>query len=217
MRQAGMSDDESGRKGSEVSALARGIRLDLVIAVCALLVSSLATAASWWQTRVIQQQLSAQVWPYVSAAVSMNDDVVQITLENDGLGPAVLRNASISIDGKMMPSYVDLLHAILGPHMLRRVPKGEKVSLTISASSPGSVLRVSDPVVVFSLRSKHFAAPFLRGLARGTTRVCYCAIVPDTCWNSDSTKHDPQPVPSCPEITGDLLHQSADILFDRSY
>jgi hypothetical protein len=170
-----MTGEDRGPARSAIAALARSVRLDLVIAACALLVSSLATAASWWQTRVIQQQLSAQVWPYVSVSAGMNNDVVQFTVENDGLGPAVIRNASISVDGKMQPSFIAVMHAIVGPNMVRRKPRGERIALAISSVSPGSVLRVGDPLVVFSLTSKHFARPFLLGLARADTRICYCA------------------------------------------
>jgi hypothetical protein len=209
-----VTSDERG----EVSTLARGVRLDLVIAVCALLVSSLATAASWWQTRVIQQQLSAQVWPYVSTSAGIDHDVAQVSVTNDGLGPAIIRSATITVDGKRQRDFIAVMHAILGPGIVRRKPRGEHIALSMSETGPGSVLRVGDPFVLFSLTSKHFAAPFIRGFARVNTRICYCAIVPDTCWIQDSnTSQDPQPVHSCPQIADDLLHVSTDALFTNNF
>jgi hypothetical protein len=52
-----MDDDERKTNG----AIGRAIRSGLIIAVCALAVSALATTANWWQTRVIAQQLGAQI------------------------------------------------------------------------------------------------------------------------------------------------------------
>ena len=71
----------------EVSKVVRGVRLDLTIAVCALLISTLAAGASWWQarvlqaqTRVLEDQLGAQVWPYVSVSEGINNDTVAISV-----------------------------------------------------------------------------------------------------------------------------------------
>jgi len=41
----------------------RGLRYDAIIAVSALLISAIASAAVVYQTHVISQQFSATVWP----------------------------------------------------------------------------------------------------------------------------------------------------------
>jgi hypothetical protein len=200
--------NDSGDGGRQIASLARGVRLDLVIAVCALLVSSLATAASWWQTRVIQQQLSAQVWPYLEVDETIESDTVRVTLANNGLGPAIVRSIVVSVDGKAQTGTLDYLHAILGPHILKRVPKGQHIALGIDAMSAGSVIRAGDSLPFFSLTSRHFAPLVLRAYSRSEFHTCYCAIVPGTCWQQDSNSAgDPEPVSSCPEIAGDFMHQ----------
>jgi hypothetical protein len=205
-----------GDTEAEVASLARGVRLDLVIAVCALLVSSLATAASWWQTRVIQQQLSAQVWPYVSVSEGISNDTVSIDVDNDGLGPAILRSAELRVDGRPV-DFIGALHAILGPNVIARVPHGERISLNLSSGTPGTVLRPSQTYNVFALTSKRFARSFLLGSKRGAFRICYCSILPDTCWMFDSSSTgDPEKRAACPEIKTDLLHAPvATELFSR--
>jgi hypothetical protein len=60
------ADESDGARARE----SRVFRLDLVIAICALIVSALATTASWWQSRIVAQQLSSQVWPYLSVQTS---------------------------------------------------------------------------------------------------------------------------------------------------
>ena len=197
--------------------LSKVVRLDLVIAVCALLISSLATAASWWQTRaswqqtkIIEQQLSAQVWPYLSVSETLDGDTTRVTLVNDGLGPAVLRSASAYVDGKPQANFVDVMHAILGPNLIARKPRGEKMSLGLSGEGVGSVIRAGETTTVLALTSKHFAPLFIRDYRRMTVTTCYCAIVPGTCWRSDSgSSGDPVPLAMCPDVPRDLLHDSS--------
>ncbi|HZX67801.1 MAG TPA: hypothetical protein VFE70_02900 [Candidatus Elarobacter sp.] len=69
----------------------KGFRIDLVIAVCALLVSSMATVASVWQSRVVAQQLASQVWPYVAFQTTYDSNDVTLSISNEGLGPARVR------------------------------------------------------------------------------------------------------------------------------
>ncbi len=146
-----MNDDDSSAERSTLSELSRGVRLDLVIAVCALLISSVAAGASWWQarvlvvqTKVLQEQLGAQVWPYLSFSQSIDGDSARLTLANDGLGPAILRSATLTLDGRPQHNYVDMLHAVLGPHVLAREPHGEHIYFGVSDKTPGNVIRPGD-------------------------------------------------------------------------
>jgi len=202
---ADSGDDRSTGEGERFARLTRGVRIDLVIAVCALLVSSLATAASWWQTRVIQQQLSAQVWPYMNVSETVSPDSFKILFNNDGLGPAVLRSVLVEVDGKPVGGFVGLLHAVLGTHLRSRAKNGE-IALDLSTLSPGSVLRAGETVQVFSLTSKHYAPLLFDALKRIKFQTCYCAIVPGSCWLADSSAGgDPRPLPVCPPVERDLL------------
>jgi hypothetical protein len=209
-----MSGQPGPPESSEIRSLARGIRLDLVIAVCALVISSLATAASWWQTRIIRDQLSAQVWPYVSISTTLDGDTAdyRVSVSNDGLGPAVIRSAAVTVDGKPMPSLISVMHEILGRNIVRRSKREDRLAISSSVPNYGSVLRVGEPYVMFDLRSRRFAKPLARGFDnRVNFRLCYCAIIPGACWTEDSESHsDPQPTSACAENPADLLHESPD-------
>jgi hypothetical protein len=80
-------------------------RFDLFIALCALLVSSVAAGASAYQTYVISQQYQASIWPYLGFSFSSGTKNLQITLKNYGLGPALVRYVSLTKDGKEVPSF----------------------------------------------------------------------------------------------------------------
>ncbi len=195
------------KDSDEPRALRRAIRVDLVIAVCALLISSLATAASWWQSRVVAEQLSAQVWPYVSFSVDLNDELFSISIANDGLGPAVLRTAGLSVDGKPQASFVDAMHAMFGPNLIQRARRGgdRKVSATYASGGPGSVLRAGASATVFAFRSKRWATLFSREWQRLDMRVCYCSIE-GACWTRDIRSDDPRPVRTCPAEPMNVLN-----------
>jgi hypothetical protein len=218
-----VNGDDRGSEREAVWSLARGVRLDLVIAVCALLISTLATGASWWQARVmqtqtlvLQDQLGAQVWPYVGVSEDLDGETntARISVENDGLGPAVLRSMSATVDGVPKAGFIEVLHAILGPNLIARRPHREKMHLDLSNSGVGSVLRPGISTVAFGLTSKTFARAFVRAYPRLSISLCYCAILPGKCWQSVSnSSQDPKPIATCPEKTNDLLHQSpADFL-----
>ncbi len=202
-----MDDDGPVEKRSNESRLFRGLRFDAVIAVCALLISSLTAVGSWWQTRVIQAQLGAQVWPYVTVSVDINANTVQMAILNEGLGPAELESASITVDGRPEPGFIEVLHAILGPNLVARKPHNERIALSLSSGGPGDVIRPGDSDVIFSLTSKHYATPFLAAYPRIVTTICYCSIIPNTCWLRNSKLGSrPQPRRACDEVPHDLLH-----------
>lgn len=206
-------------------ATANWLRIDLLIAVCALLISALASGASWWQARVmvaqtevLRQQLAAQVWPYVAASEYIDGDTVKLSIDNDGPGPAIIRNASVDVDGIPKRDFVDVMHAILGPHLIARKPHGQHLGVAVNVSSPGSVLRAGTSTVAFALTSKRFAQPFMLAYRRLSVNVCYCAIIPGDCWQSDSaSSHDPIPTGSCPERADDLLHASMNDVFEQKF
>lgn len=214
------------RKNDPVEKIERGVRLDLAIAVCALLVSGLAAGASWWQarvlvtqTRVLQDQLGAQVWPYVSVTEGFRNDRVELRVANEGLGPAILGSAAATVDGVPKSNFIDILHAILGPHLLAR-SKGVPMGFAIDSASPGSVVRPGEASLSYSFISKRFAPALLKGYSRQLRlQICYCSILPGKCWVSTmNALHPPDPVPACPPIPSDLLHAPAmQEIFTRDY
>jgi hypothetical protein len=190
---------------SSVKRELKGVRIDLVIAVCALLISSLATAAAWWQSRVVAQQLSSQVWPYLSLQSSSDRKSLSLTMANEGLGPARVRSIVVTVDGVPHRYLTDVLRVLMPGQ--RPTPHG-----TFSDVQRGSVIRVGGTVTLFRI----YDAPIMQALVRGNRRIgvraCYCAIVPDSCWFVTRTgaagdTGDPVPIRECPDV-GALMYES---------
>ena len=172
-------------------------RLDLVIAICALFVSSLATTASWWQSRVVAQQLSSQVWPYLSVQTSHDSSSVALTIANEGLGPARVRSVVLSLDGTPRKKLSDVID-IIAParrHNLR----GQFTDI-----ESGSVIRVGGSITLFRIRDRPIISALLRNYKRIDLAVCYCPIIPGDCWfvrrgGKNPANGDPEVVAECPD------------------
>jgi hypothetical protein len=181
----------------------RVFRLDLVIAICALFVSSLATGASWWQSRVVAQQLSSQVWPYLSVQTTYDGTSVALTVSNEGLGPARVRSIVLSLDGTPRRRLTDVLDALAPAR--RRNLRGQFTDV-----APGSVIRVGGAVTLFKIGERNTMMALLRNYRRLDLDVCYCAIIPGDCWvvtkrGRDDGSADPQPVAECPDRRSFML------------
>ena len=172
-------------------------RLDLVIAICALFVSSLATAASWWQSRVVAQQLSSQVWPYLSVQTSYDSASVALTIANEGLGPARVRSVVLSLDGTPRQTLTEVLD-VLAP------AKHRNLRGLFTDIERGSVIRVGGTVTLFRIGDRTAMGALLRNYKRMDLSVCYCPIIPGECWivqkrGRDAGDGDPRTVAECPD------------------
>ncbi len=110
-----MSDEREEREGRRERAL----RLDFFIAIGALVISVLTTVTLIYQTHVISDQYAATIWPYLSVKDQVESNEERLTLTNDGLGPALVRSAQLTVDGKNLASWNDYLRMLSG-----RLPRG---------------------------------------------------------------------------------------------
>jgi hypothetical protein len=178
-RPAHVTPSEPG-PGPKVSSL---LRADLIIAMCALLISSLACIAAVWQTRVIGEQLSANVWPYLDFTTSstsntgkpLQQDELSVSVTNDGLGPAVVKSVTLTLSGRHFNDVDSVVTAI--------VPNRYKVNGSISSSNitPGSVIRPSETITILDAKGSAFVAPLRKRAATVDVAICYCSIL-KTCW-----------------------------------
>ena len=181
----------------------KGFRIDLVIAVCALLVSSMATVASVWQSRVVAQQLASQVWPYVAFQTTYDSKGVTLSISNEGLGPARVRWIRLLIDGKPQ-------HTLIGAMKFLQPHKEPEIRGSFSDLSPGHVIRVGGSSTLFRITNKPAIALIVKNYRRMLIESCYCPIIEGNCWiarsgGQTSTPSDPQTVAVCPDYVAQML------------
>ena len=187
-----MSADE------DTKSLSRGIRIDLVIAVCALLISTLATAASWWQSRVVADQLSSQVWPYLSLTTTFDPNDVSLDIINNGLGPAIIRSVVLTVDGKPHADPATIMRLLIP------VRKGP-IRSQVSSLTAGSVIRAGGDVRLFRVIAPWLVPEFGANAKRFDIRLCYCSLLAKCWFTTLQGIGDPQPVPRCDPAGDDQL------------
>jgi hypothetical protein len=158
------------------------IRFDTVVAVCALLASSIAAGAMVYQTHVIEEQFSAAIWPYVSVSVTNSEKSVAVRMTNEGAGPALIRSARLILDGKP----VDGWNALLQPLYDNPVLNKGRFSAQTSSVNGSDTLRPGDSISLVTLQSANADVIAAAKKHRVTLQFCYCSIN-DRCWNLNDT------------------------------
>ena len=77
------------------------------VGVCALFVSG-------YTAYVQRQQVRAAVWPILEFDSSNAPDI-HFTLANKGVGPAIIRNVLVKVDGEPVKNWYEVLDRIVGP------------------------------------------------------------------------------------------------------
>lgn len=201
--------DDDDQRGGLRNGEVKGFRIDLAIAILALLVSTLATAATWWQSRVVGQQLSAQVWPYLAIDTTTGRGAIRIALVNYGLGPALVRDAVLTVDGKAQHDLPAGVVRMLGDvRLLRKLPKGKgTTTFSLSSVGPGSVIRPGEDRALLDVSGNPaLAQRLIDASPRINLSVCYCSIL-DQCWRIDFNDANGAPVQTiCDAHDPNVLH-----------
>jgi hypothetical protein len=157
-------------------------KLDLWIALAALIVSGLTASAALYQSKVFSDQLSATVWPYISFDSTWTvgtgrsaSSSFELTLQNDGAGPAIIEGAQLSLDGKPVPS----MEGLIKPLALSLRGLGSS-SYSSASIQPGLVIRSGDRALVARVAGRNLQK--LRAVfPRVELRVYYCSLL-NRCW-----------------------------------
>jgi hypothetical protein len=188
----------------------RAFRLDFFIAIAAVLISAITAAALIYQTRVIGDEFAATIWPYLSVGTTYNASGETIEISNDGVGPALVRSAQLSVDGRKVGAWNDYLDALARDPELRglflraqaAIQAGPANNATITLSSIGasSTLRPGESRTLLKI-SLPFTVP-LRAMAKHPVALdfCYCSLN-GSCWTLHAIpgqiSPDPAPVSYC--------------------
>jgi len=183
---------------------ARRLRLDFLIALCALLVSAVTAIAVVYQTRVIANQFSAAVWPYVSFDATYSPTVAEVDVRNDGLGPAIVRGVKLTWDGKPQPS-IEALFATIGRHdaaamasIRAALRAGQTMRVTTSTPTAGMVIPANSQHTIVRVEGALLVERFRPELSRFGLSLCYCSLT-GSCWTQSYQNRaaEPRSVSTC--------------------
>lgn len=163
-----------------------------------------ALAVSAVQTHLLQAQVRASAWPYLTIAESINLDEIHhetsgkveykgnysIRIGNDGVGPARIRAMEVRVDGQARRNWTEALQSLLGrqPGQLNRNSVNNEVL-------PASLNRET---AIDAISTTDGEAAHALSLARERIgiEICYCSIY-DECWIARWGKHEKTEVSRC--------------------
>jgi hypothetical protein len=173
-------------------------------ALIALGISALALAVGAYQTRLMQTQARASVWPYLVSGFNYADfgerQGFELHIQNNGVGPAIVQSTVVKLDGKPVKHWNDVIHTLMNGHA------GETMHASFAGLRgivvPPSTNRDTD---VPAIRTNDTALG--KALYDASDRlgidICYCSIY-DDCWMSHWLQRKPEKVSSCHETADEF-------------
>ena len=153
------------------------IKTQLIVAYAAIFISLATLFVYIYQARIMQEQQHAAVWPYLEWLPSWGDHGYLIQVENKGVGPALVKNVSIKLDGKEVEN-MDQMFSILMDSAFTDYGYSTVKGRVIA---PGEVVMalIIDKAIANGIREKLKEHKF-------QYEICYCSVFND-CWVSSGT------------------------------
>lgn len=173
--------------------------LDTVLSVSAAIVALSALVVTTYQTKIMREQQKMSAWPRVALSNTGSNDNYGYIVQNVGIGPALVRSATLAVDGRFLRTWDDVLGAAVGD--TSKIDSLIRTSTMVTSSiHPGTVLLPSATTELMRVQ-KALARPLyhLFHSGRVRVRVCYCSVYGD-CWLADNQagSSDPAEVAGCP-------------------
>jgi hypothetical protein len=153
-------------------------RYDVVIAT---IVGFLALCVSGYTAYMQRQQVRAAVWPILEFDSSNAPDI-HFTLANKGVGPAIIRNVVVRVDGQPMRNWGEVFAKLLGPGE-HHASESDMSGRVLSAGESMNVLTPVDanehPVAYD--RTNPLWMKLNKDRGRVTVEICYCSTLGE-CW-----------------------------------
>lgn len=148
----------------------KDIDYGLISAAAAILIGVCALGVSVYEVRLMRTQARAEVWPIVEASSLYDHDSYAVSVENKGIGPALIRDVEVTVDGDPMKDWTHFYRAL----------GGEDVPDVSMARTTGNILRPNEAVKTVRFGSRSGETVW-RNAERATLSICYCSAV-DQCW-----------------------------------
>lgn len=178
--------------------------LNLVIAVCAVLISAASFYAAFVQSEAAQKQVQAETWPYLKLDHGNYDEQdmlrnIYIKVINSGVGPAKIKSLKLSYKGKPVGGFAQLYIACCLSEEEQSGAKIRGVANAITGNPPPTILLPRDELLFFSAlendKNKEAWARLDAARFHITGEACYCSLL-DECFNTNFTQ-DPIQVKAC--------------------
>ena len=161
------------------------------IAIAALIVSISAVAVGLYEASLQRYHDRAEVWPHLEIQVFTKQTGGEIDLQNTGIGPAIVKSVTVTVDGKRAADWKGVLRTLNGTDP---APFGN-----FSAVEHG--LRPGDRLSLVDLPLADLPHDFWKTIPRVGVSVCYASVF-DEHWIVESKQLSNgvawREVPACP-------------------
>lgn len=137
------------------------------IALAALVVSVSAVAVGIYEAALQRRHDRAEVWPHLELSTFTTPNGASLSVENTGIGPAIIKSVVITVDGKRAGHWDDVLTMLLG-----HAPTAPFSHSTIAESA----LRPGDKVMMLGLPNGDMPSDFWTSVHRIAVVVCYSSV-----------------------------------------
>lgn len=166
------------------------------LAVTGFFVGCVALYAALNESDAVRKQQQASVWPRLQISRAYyglpGQERFDITVGNRGIGPAKVESVDVSINGKKVSTWQDVIGEVAGVS-----------NLGISDDTlANQILSPGEDRVVFSVEEKFVKKEIIRALRgdydNGTLsmNICYCSVF-DRCWTVSIAEPRETPVKQC--------------------
>jgi hypothetical protein len=174
---------------------------DLIMAVTAILISSVSLIVAIDHGRTERQLVQANSWPSIQENTNINDRVISISIVNDGIGPAKMESFEMFYQGKLVTNPTMLLRMCCDLPTDAHQLIGQYVGGFDIGNPNQQVLRAGDTIRVLVLQNdlppRHLIQKLAQHLSDISFRGCYCSVF-DECWTGNLNSLETQRVKSCP-------------------
>jgi hypothetical protein len=183
----------------------RLMRPDMLMAIAAFITSIAAIWVAWEQSRLMRVQQHASMQPILVAEIGMDNekDELSFTVRNVGVGPALVKSASLQVGEQTLASFEGLSDLLIGDN------RDTRLQLRYFDVVENRPLAVGQAVRMLGLGATgQDMGTLMRGVVARSDRpedwpaleVCYCSIF-DRCWIT-RVVGEPVRIEACPAPTG---------------
>jgi hypothetical protein len=166
-------------------------------ALIAVIISAMALAVGVYQTRLMQTQARASVWPYVTSGFRYStfgdNQGFDLHVTNNGVGPAIVRSTVVRFDGKPVKHWDDIFAIVMAGHT--KDSANASISGVRGIVIPPSTNRETE-VVALRTNGEGLAKALYDARDRFGVDICYCSIY-DDCWVSHWLQTEPEQTSAC--------------------
>ena len=155
------------------------IKSESIVALAAIFVSIATLFVYLYQAHIMQKQQITSVWPYVQWGYTNSPDGVYIQVENKGIGPAIVKNVTVKMNGESFNSFKEVFEAL-----------GDTTSQDyIYSRIGGQVIAPGEKLQPFYIEDWKKGEEHLEKMQQRSFEytICYCSVYGD-CWTTYGRK-----------------------------